>query len=613
MAKGITAVLVLTLLGAVPRIAPAQAPVKATVPDGSVQVTVAIVGDNATVKPIPLHELVVRRLDDDSVGATRTGLDGKATLQLPVGGYVLKSVSSVAVDGVSYRWKVAFQVSAGKVAAVELTNANADSAGATPTASRGGREIASEMQVFGRVKQGVVKVLAGIASGTAFMVDSSGLLLTNAHVVDGAADAALSVMLDTLTRVPAQVVLRATEADLAVIRINPDLALGRPVARLDPDATAQVGEKVFALGYPLGLELVLTTGVVSSVRDGAIITDININHGNSGGPMFVMDGTVIAVNTFLVDGQNGPGVSGSIAIGRSLPLIEEARGRASALPTPSASSLPVMPRASISVSDAKATVAQQPADVFKTFSNIEMDRFVVNIQTPYQVVARAAAMEAEAGKDRKKREEKAGVGQDERYSELRDFHDWNQYSYANSPGRGMSPVVGIGISPKAGETTGSFFRRLAVASTIGANSKATVRYKSDLRSAAIYRNQDTIVPFVGGSQPMRTYVNDQWVDMRDVANTGYYMVPIEAFAPEVDGTVPVISIVIQDLKNPDDPSCGILKPSLVAAIWNQFEGYMRANAISFVAADPLKQRPDAAAIGQGYCKIVEPTASPKAF
>lgn len=592
---------------------PAIGQAKGSPPTGVAQFTVAVVIENATIKPIPLHELQIVGLNDALGPTVRTALDGKATAEMPAGGYIARSARPVTIDGVSYSWKAAFQVSAGKTVQVELTNANADTTTAGVPAVNGGREIASEMQVFGRVKQGVIKVLAGTSSGTAFLVDSSGLFLTNAHVVEGTGDAALSVMLDTLLRVPAQVVLRATEADLAVIRINPDLALGRPVARLDAKISAQVGEKVFALGYPLGLELVLTTGVVSAVREGAIITDVNINHGNSGGPMFAMDGTVIAVNTFLVDGQNGPGVYGAIAIEKALPLLQEAREKASSLPPLSAERLPVMPRASITVTEAKATVAQQPKDVFKTFSSIDMDRFVVNIQTPYQVVAQAAAMEAETGKDRKKREEKAGVAQEERYSELRGFHDWFQYSYASSASKSMSPVVGVSISPKAGETTGSFFRRLAIASTTGADSKQTVRYKSDLRSAVVYRNRDNVVPYVGGSQPMTAYVNDKWVDMRDVANTGYYLIPVETFAPEVDGTVPVISIVIQDLKNPDDPSCGTLKPALVAAIWNQFEGYMRSAGLSFVAADPLKQRADAGEVAQQFCKVVAPVESPKAF
>jgi hypothetical protein len=330
--------------------------------------------------------------------------------------------------------------------------------------------------------------------------------------------------------------------------------------------------------------------------------------------MYAMDGTVIAVNTFLVDGQNGPGVYGAIAIGKGLPLVDQARLRAAGMPMPPATKLPVTPRASISVADAKAAVAGQPKDVWKTYRAIEMDRFMISVETPYQAVAAMAMVEAESGKDRKKREEKAGIDQEERYSELRGLHDWYRYAGGGAAGT-FVPAVGINISPKAGETTGSIFRRLAVASAAGTDSKKTVRYKSDLRSAAIYRNLDTVEAFIGGAQPMREYVNNAWVDMRDVANTGYYLIPIATFAPGADGTVPVVTIVMQDLKNPDDPSCGSLKPELVAGIWNQFEQHLRTVGVDFVAADPKKVRPDAAQVRKLYCQSVsaEEVVAPKAF
>jgi hypothetical protein len=319
--------------------------------------------------------------------------------------------------------------------------------------------------------------------------------------------------------------------------------------------------------------------------------------------MFAMDGTVIAVNTFLVDGANGPGVSGSIAIGKALPLLDQARVRAQSMPMPAATRLPVTPRASISVSDAKAAVAQQPKDVWKSYTAIEMDRFMIGIITPYQAVATKAMIEAESGKDRKKREAQSGVAAEEQWSILRGLHDWDRYA-GDSDAEMMVPAVGIYVSPKAGETTGSFFRRLAIASVSGADSKQTVRYKSDLRSAAIYSDRDTVGVFIGGARPMPQYVNNKWVDMRDVANVGYYLIPIETFAPDADGTVPVVTIVMQDLKNPDDPSCGSLKPDLVASIWNQFQAHLQSSGVDFVAADPAKQRPDAAAIRKLYCSSI---------
>lgn len=414
-------------------------------PTGTLRVAIAVVGDNAEVKAIPLHALDATRIADSSHHALRTGLDGRMEAALPVGAYMLSSVSPVTVHGVQYRWAVAVQVSTGRPVDVELTNLNADTAQVAPEAG-GIRGVASEMQVFGRVKDGVVKVLSGLGHGTGFLVDSAGLILTNAHVVEGAGDAVISVMLDSVTRVRAQVLARAQEADLAVIRIAPALAAGRPVATL-ATAKAQVGERVFAVGYPLTQELTLTSGIISSVRDGAIISDVNINQGNSGGPLFAMDGTVIAVNAFADVGDFGPGVAGSIAIERASSLIEAARARATAKEPPDTTRLPVMPMAGIPAADAKRVVQQEAPAIWKSFKSIGMGRFTVQVQTPFQTVYRMAALEAEIGKDRKKREAKAAVADDETYSELRGLYDWGRYSRPTAGA--FRPAVGISVEPKS--------------------------------------------------------------------------------------------------------------------------------------------------------------------
>lgn len=574
---------------------------------GTVSVHVAVVDAEANVKPIPLHELRMQGATGDPDTTLRTGLDGRVQALMPAGGYVLSSIRPITLAGTSYRWQVAVQVSTASTVVVELTNANADSAvaDAPPSTSRG---IAPEMQVFGRVREGVFRVQAGIGSGTAFLVDSAGLLLTNAHVVSGVSDADLSVQLDSVTRVPAQLVEKAQEADVAVIRINPLLVQGRPLARLDTTVAPVPGERVFALGYPLGQSLTLTAGIVSSVREGAIVHDANINPGNSGGPLYALDGTVVGINTFLIADKRGPGVYGSIPLRVALPVLHAARASATSLPELATTHLPVRPFIGIPVQEVKASVEERPLDVWKTYRAIGIGRFTLSVNTPYQVIGQSMLTELEVAKDRRKREDKAGLSSEEKYSETADFHDWELYS--GSTRNSLVPLVGIHIEPKLGETTGSWFRRFAIAAASGQNSKATVRYKSDLRRAYFFRNSDTLVAYMGGTHPARQYVNDEWVDLRDVANIGYYLLPVEAFAPEEDGTVPVITIVLYDLKNPDEPSCGVLKPELVAAIWNQFIGHRQAQGETAVEAIASKRRPDAGQVSGQFCTVVPEPAQP---
>jgi S1-C subfamily serine protease len=144
-------------------------------------------------------------------------------------------------------------------------------------------------------------------AGTGFVWDSQGHIVTNYHVVQGGN--AWQVTLDDHTDWEAEVIGAAADKDLAVLRI------GAPAAKLPPvpvgaSADLQVGQKVFAIGNPFGLDHTLTTGIISAlgreiesvgglpIRD-VIQTDAAINPGNSGGPLLDSAGRLIGVNTAI--------------------------------------------------------------------------------------------------------------------------------------------------------------------------------------------------------------------------------------------------------------------------------------------------------------------------
>src|SRR2546425_11811693 len=92
-----------------------------------------------------------------------------------------------------------------------------------------------------------------------------------------------------------------------------------------PDSTGAIvvsGERIIAVGFPLSQQSSVTSGIVSSVRERAIISDVNINHGNSGGPLLSLPVDVVGVNTFIDRGGSVSGVSGSILISQLAPLID---------------------------------------------------------------------------------------------------------------------------------------------------------------------------------------------------------------------------------------------------------------------------------------------------
>ncbi len=159
--------------------------------------------------------------------------------------------------------------------------------------------------------------------GSGFIIDSGGRILTNHHVISGSNQ--VEVTLPDQTKYKAEVLVRDRQDDLALIQIKPKKSL--PFLKLGDSDKLLVGQKVLAIGNPFGLELTLTTGVVSSLGraihggeggqplEGMIQTDAAINSGNSGGPLLDSQGNVIGINTAIY-GPNG----GNIGIGFAMPI-----------------------------------------------------------------------------------------------------------------------------------------------------------------------------------------------------------------------------------------------------------------------------------------------------
>ena len=174
----------------------------------------------------------------------------------------------------------------------------------------------------------------GAGSGSGIIIDQSGLILTNNHVVEGAADGgSLSVAFQDGTSTSAEIVGRDPSADIAVIRV--DGVDNLQAVKLGSSADLQVGETVVAIGSPLGLSGTVTTGIVSAkirpVLPGstagdesvlnAIQTDAAINPGNSGGALVNLKGELVGVNSAIATlGASSGAQSGSIGLGFAIPI-----------------------------------------------------------------------------------------------------------------------------------------------------------------------------------------------------------------------------------------------------------------------------------------------------
>jgi len=156
------------------------------------------------------------------------------------------------------------------------------------------------------------------ALGSGFIIDKKGMVVTNNHVIQGADDIIVSV---NGSEYEAKVIGKDPYMDLAVLQIQSDEKF-QPVSFGDSDK-ARVGDWVIAIGNPFGFGGTVTTGIISSRNrdigltryDDFIQTDASINQGNSGGPLFNLEGEVIGINTAII----APGQSGSIGIGFAIP------------------------------------------------------------------------------------------------------------------------------------------------------------------------------------------------------------------------------------------------------------------------------------------------------
>jgi S1-C subfamily serine protease len=165
----------------------------------------------------------------------------------------------------------------------------------------------------------------GEATGSGFVLNQDGYVLTNAHVVDGASK--VTVQFEDKKTADATVTGKDTSSDLALLKVDPE-GLDLEPLQLGDSSGVQVGDPTIAIGNPFGLDRTLTTGVVSALQreiqapDGFAIrnviqTDAAINPGNSGGPLLDAAGRVIGINSQIATGGSG---NGSVGIGFAVPI-----------------------------------------------------------------------------------------------------------------------------------------------------------------------------------------------------------------------------------------------------------------------------------------------------
>lgn len=542
--------------------------------NGRIEVVAALVGGSLDVRPAAKHRLLIRSEGASetapSVSAFSTGFDGRASVELPPGRYLLVSETPLSFEGATFSWAVPFEIRAGSTLTLELSNDNASRAGGTALPA-----VATEGEIYERARPAVFLIEADAGHGSGFLVDAAGLVVTNHHVAGDARY--LAAKTGPEIKYPAELLASDAERDVAVLRVSPEAVAGitpLPLSRASGEgAGPKVGDRVLAIGSPLSQEAILTSGIVSKVEADVLISDVNINPGNSGGPLLAMTGEVIAINTFGESAGRGPGVSGCVRVHLVEPVLAQARQRAAGKPAPPPERLPVASRIHYPIAGLKELVTGTP-DV--SAYQIDAKDLEVTFVTPPLQVSMAMAGQIRAAEMQKKRRKKAPLTE----SEVADPRD-DLYGWLRNVGE-FEAVVRIRALPEIRLTGGSRAGRI-VGAIFGVVTPGTYRFKTDFVEMRLFRDGADVRPIVPGRICETVSMSGSGGKLEDVGCFGIYTYPPEAFAP---GAALVLQIVTAE--KPDEPMIVTLAPELVGRIWSDFRPWVEATAGS---AEPVPPKP----------------------
>lgn len=440
-------------------------------------------------------------------------------------------------------------------------------------ASGSGRVLDEMSAKFQTLRNGVLTVWSEFGHGTGFIISKDGLVLTNQHVVGPSEYIALQF--DQQRKIPAVLLSADPEKDVAVLWCDlsaiPE-AISLEIAKPDElNPPVVEGEKVFTIGSPLNQQKVITSGIAGKIERTAIISDININHGNSGGPLFNSQGKVVGITTFGdVTSQGGPGISGILKIDEAESTINEARARMATITRPSPTLLPVEPSNTFPIDALKSMLLQEKFDAKPYFFN-EGD-FDIAFITPILTYRAEKESEIRAAKEKNKRNRKSQTAVQDSFRPLDELKNWEQYVGE------YKPVLFVRATPRLKETGGSIFLRSLAASGGAYNVPAKMRFKTDFYRMKLMCGSKEVAPIVPGRIAHVVNVRNGFVNATDATYEGFYEYPADAIGPSCGQ----VSLMLFSEKKPDSATTKTVSEKTVGRVFDDFAPY-RAELASSVS------------------------------
>lgn len=523
-----------------------------------VTIRVAVVDGALNVKSVPKFPLAVaKRGVGHAEWRVATGFDGTAKLMLTDGEYTVRSVNALAFEGKSYSWEQTFKV-AGQAVTVELSNDNAkSSADATPSK----RRVSEAAELFKTLRNGVVTIEGELGSGTGFVFDEKGLVLTNHHVVADTND--IRVRFDRKTAVRARLLAKDVERDLAILQVNLSAFAGGQHLKLADTRSAEpaivVGEHVFSIGSPAQQDKILTTGIVSKIEARAIISDISFGQGSAGGPLFNSVGEVVGITTFRVQEREGltnekmkdSGLAGIIRIEEAEALIAKARELAATKGLPSAELMPIVPEGTFPVETIKTSLRSPQFKAGEYVSDVK--DYQVRYMTPVYKFYMIEKDRIESLKIREKRnKDKGKLDAGEMFKDLR---VWKEYAGE------LAPAVDILALPETTATMKSMALSAITNMTVGYSTPLDHKYKADFAQMKLMCDGSEVTPVRRTKTEIARDLQNYYKTKKRFTYAGVYTYPYEMFAPgrcsqmelhvfsEEDLETPIVTQVTDAIKN----------------------------------------------------------------
>jgi S1-C subfamily serine protease len=512
-------------------------------------------------KPVPRMAISILQGSGDPV-IVKTDFEGHASIDLEPGDYRFDVTTPVRFEEQELTWSQAITVTGETT--IDFSNDNATAKPLARPENTAPRRMVDELStLFASLKNSVFTVWSEFGHGTGFLIDDSGLILTNAHVVEGSN--LLSVQFDENRKVRADLVSVDGERDVALLRIRRDAfpeAVRAPIASVSPtDAGVVEGERVFTIGSPLNQRKILTSGVVSKIEARAILSDVNINHGNSGGPLFNSLGEVVGITTFGDLDPGTAGVGGVIRISEALPLLHEGRKKVSNQEPPSGELLPVDPTESFPIDAIKKAVT---AEKFPTKPySFGVGGYDVTLVTPVLRYRMELQDQMEAVKSKQRRNRKAAQAVENTIQPMEHLKNWAEYVGQ------YRPVLLIDARPQLREGFWSAFGRGLAASQGVYAGPANLAFRTDFYKMKLKCGAKEVQPIHPGKNPIILNQENNAVRVKDATYSGLYAYPHDAISPAC------ASVVVQlfSEKAPDVPVNYVLPAATVNRVWSDFAAY----------------------------------------